>query len=89
MINKCFTSGGTGAVNFNLFKSKLLLRACFCGLKNDTNYTRQNLANIFDFQITSGEAAEEPLVFLMEQAVHCLLHHCCLMSMILFAVAGG
>lgn len=27
------TSGGTGAPNFSLFKSKLLLRACFCGLK--------------------------------------------------------
>lgn len=27
------TSGGTGAFNFNLFKSKLLLRACLCGLE--------------------------------------------------------
>lgn len=26
------TCGGTGAFNFNLFKSKLLLRACLCGL---------------------------------------------------------
>lgn len=28
------TSGGVGAFNFNLFKSKLLLRACLCGLKS-------------------------------------------------------
>lgn len=34
VADKVSTSGGVGAFNFNLFKSKLLLRACLCGLKS-------------------------------------------------------